>query len=118
MPSELPDVEANLEEYRGGPGRAVAEALLENRALLKQKKQSAKTLGQEINHTTRKINEPGANPAAVRDLKTRYRDLFSESKLAMSEAEYLEQLVRQCQQELIEGFNRWLQERRAGNVAG
>ena len=118
MPSELPDVEANLEEYRGGPGRAVAEALLENRALLKQKKQSAKTLGQEINYTTRKINEPGADPAAVRDLKTRYRDLFSERKLAMSEAEYLEQLVRQCQQELIEGFNRWLQERRAGNVTG
>ena len=118
LPSEPPDMEAKLEEYRGGPGRAVAEALLENRALLKQKKQSAKTLGQEINHTTRKINEPGADPAAVRDLKTRYRDLFSDRKLAMSEAEYLEQLVRQCQQELIEGFNRWLQEPRAGNTTG
>ena len=109
--SEPPDLEVSLEEYRGGPGQAVAEALLENRALLKQKKQGAKALGQEINHTTRQINEPGADAADVRDLKTRYRDLFSERKLLLSEVEYLEQLVRQCQQELIEGFNRWMQGR-------
>ena len=90
---------------------AVAEALLENRGLLKRKRQGAKALGQEINHTTRRINEPGADTAEVRDLKTRYRELFSERKLLLSEVEYLEQLVRQCQHELIEGFNRWMQGR-------
>ena len=109
--SEPPDLEVSLEEYRGGPGQAVAEALQENRALLKQKRQGAKALGQEINHTTRQINEPGIDASEVRDLKTRYRDLFSKRKLLLSEVEYLEQLVRQCQQELIEGFNRWMQGR-------
>ena len=88
------------------------EALAANTAALREKKQEAKRLGVAINRLTKQINAGGgggaggdaSQAALVRELKAEYRDLFNQRKFTLSEAEYAEQLVKQCQQELVEGF--------------
>lgn len=131
-----PDRKAALEAYRKGPGEAKSQLLADNSIKLKKVKQRSKELALEINTIKHDIDAVKARadelkaarlaaaptPDAdgqllgteeyeavtrLKELKSKYRDQYSELQMLRSEVEYTQCLVETCKQELLTEFDQW-----------
>lgn len=139
-PSTPPSRSEAFDEFKQERGSEINRILTENKEILESKKNSYKSLAQQINYTKEEIdksrgklsqykqeredqgpmtNEDGdviiteaefLEIKRLQDLKKTYQDDFDELKHLRSEVHYCEKLVSQCRQKLIQEFDNWYTE--------
>ena len=136
-PTPPPDKNKAYEDYKKGAGLELTNALIDNKAALKERRRRAKDLGLRINAIKREMDDAKAHQdllaaeraagggettpdgaevvseeeyatlLRLKELKRDYRELYEDLKAVRSEAGYTEKLIEQCTSTLLMNFGEW-----------